>query len=65
MDLYFSDHLCFFQTLEKTNNHVTEKSLSFAKRLAINLRVHLDYDLDPVAHGVLKLKKLIGFLNFT
>ena len=37
MDIYFLDHLCFFWTLGRINNHITEKSIDFEKGPAIIL----------------------------
>ena len=38
MDLYFSDHLCFFWTLGRINNHIAEKVIYFEKGPAIILK---------------------------
>ena len=38
MNLYFLDHLCFFWTLDRINNHITEKSIYFEKGPAIILK---------------------------
>ena len=38
MDLHFLDNLCFFQTLGRINNHITEESLYYEKGPAIILK---------------------------
>ena len=36
MDLYFLDHLCFFKTLGKINNHITETAIYFENKTSDN-----------------------------